>query len=127
MRTTVIAIIVILIVFGAWVFTYPSASDPKNMRYVLWKVGLYRMDPDVATDTMIGDPGRDALVLGKTKRQLRDKFEYLALPADASPYLRTCHQRSPWKDKDVLFIRKSPWMVVFDGDTATNLILVKGC
>jgi len=127
MRTAVIAFILILVVFGAWALAYPSASDPKNMRYVLWKAGLYRMDPDVATDTMIGDSGRDTLVLGKTKRQLRDRFEYLALPTDASPYLRSCHQSSPWKDKDVLFIRKSRWMVVFDGDTATNLILVKGC
>ena len=126
MRTAVIAIVVILVVLGTWVFTYPSDSDPKNIRYVFWKVGLYPMDRDVATETMIGDTGRE-LVLGKTKRQLRDKFGYLALPTDDSPYLKSCHQSSPWKDKDVLFIRKSPWMVVFDGDTATNLILVKGC
>ena len=37
--------------------TYPSDSDPKNIRYVLWKNGLYEMNLDTATGTMIAMPG----------------------------------------------------------------------
>ena len=85
------------------------------------------MNPDIATETMIGDAGRDKLVIGKTKEQLRNRFGYLLTPANASQYLRTCYQNSSWKDRDVLFIRQSPWMIVFDGNKATDLVLIKGC
>lgn len=117
----------VLIVFvAAWVLTYPD-GDPKNIKYVLWKAGLYRMNLDTAADTMIGDGSHDSLVVGKTKAQLRDKFGYLLTPADASQYVRGCYQNSGWRSKEVLFIRQSPWMVVFDGDKATDLVLIKGC
>ena len=76
---------------------------------------------------MIGDASRDKLVVGKTKIQLRNKFGYLVKPGDASQYLRGCYENSSWKGKEVLFIRSSPWMIVFDGDRATNLVLIKGC
>jgi hypothetical protein len=35
--------------------------------------------------------------------------------------------RLPGATEDVLFIRRSPWMVVFDGERAANLILIKDC
>jgi len=76
---------------------------------------------------MVGDRTREKLVIGKTKAQLRDKFGSILSPQDVSPYLRACYQNSSWKDKDVLFLGRSPWMVVFDGDQATNLVLIKGC
>jgi hypothetical protein len=117
---------VVVVFFGGWALTYPS-PDPKSIKYVLWKADLYRLNPDEATGTMVGDPHRDKLVVGKTKPQLRDKFGSLLLPAEASPYLRGCYHNSSWKDRDVLFIGQSSWMVVFDGDRATNLVLVKGC
>jgi len=116
----------IAVVIG-WAATYPSDSDPKNIKYVLWKNGLYRMNVDTATGTMIGDGSRQKLVIGKTKVQLREKFGYLSTPADVSQYLRGCYQTSAWKDRDALFIRNSPWMVIFDGDKATELVLIKGC
>ncbi len=116
-----------IVAFLGWELTYPSESDPKNLKYLLWKTGLYRMNLDSVTGTMIGDPGREKLVVGKTKSQLQERFGYLLPPTDASPYLRGCYQDSSWKNRDVLFIRKSPWMVVFDSDRATELILVKGC
>jgi hypothetical protein len=117
----------VFIFVATWVLMYPSASDPRNIGYVFWKYGLYRMNLDTASEIMIGDPSRDKIVVGKTKLQLRNKFGYLLTPADASQYLRGCYQQSFWKDREVLFIRKSPWMIVFDGDRATNLVLVKGC
>jgi hypothetical protein len=127
MLISVIIVVVVVLFFGGWAMTYPSSSDPKNMKYVLWKAGLYKVSLDQATTAMVGDRNRDELVVGKTKAQLQDKFGSLLSPADASPYLRGCYQNSAWKDKDVLFIRESSWMVVFDGDKATNLVLVKGC
>jgi hypothetical protein len=126
-RFVSIVIALLLVLTSLWATMYPSKSDPKNIKYVLWKVGLFRMDLDHAAGTMIGDSSRNKLVLGKTKSQLRDKFGFLLPPAEASEYLRDCYESSGWKGEDVLFIRKSSWMVVFDGDTATKLVLIKGC
>jgi hypothetical protein len=122
--TGVFAVVFVLV--AAWVLTYPN-GDSKNIKYVLWKAGVYGMNLDTAANTMIGDSGRNNLVVGKSKDQLRNKFGYLVKPADASQYLRSCYQNSDWRNKEVLFIRQSPWMVAFDGDRATDLVLVKGC
>jgi len=127
MRILVVTMAVAFFTIAAWALTYPSASDPKNLRYLLWKAGVYGLDPDIATGTMIGDSSSDRLVVGKTKLQLQDRFGYLVKPSDASPYLRSCYENSRWKGGDVLFIRKSPWMVGFSGDNAKSLILLKGC
>jgi hypothetical protein len=86
---------------------HPIAT-PKSIKYVLWKNGLYGMNLDTATGTMIGDRSREKLVIGKTKVQLREKFGYLSTPADVSQYLRGCYETSAWKVRDVLFIRNSP-------------------
>jgi hypothetical protein len=128
MRKIVVAVLAFLVVAGVgWELTHPSERDPRNVKYLLWKSGLCRMNLDSATGTMIGDPSRNGLVVGKTRAQLRERFEYLLVPADAGPYLRACYQSSSWKDRDVLFILKSSWMVVFDGDKAAELVLIKGC
>ena len=126
-RTVALALTIFIAVVIGWAVNYPSDSDPKNIKYVLWKNGLYGMNLDAVTGTMIGDRSREKLVIGKTKVQLREKFGYLSTAADVSPYLRACYQDSAWKDRDALFIRMSPWMVVFDGDRATELVLIKGC
>lgn len=126
MRILTGVFIVVFVFVAAWALTY-AEGDPKNIKYVLWKAGFYKMNLDTAADTMIGDSGRNKLVVGKSKDQLRNKFGYLVTPANASQYLRGCHQSSGWKNKEVLFIRQSPFMVVFDGDRATDLVLVKGC
>ena len=125
--TAIVVLAFFIAAVACWELTYPSEGDPKNIKYVLWKTGLYQMNLDAVTGTMVGDPGREKLIVGKTKSQLQERFGYLLPPADASPYLRGCYQGSSWKNRDVRFIRKSPWMVVFDGDKASELILVKGC
>jgi hypothetical protein len=126
-RTLALALTIFITVVMGWAVTYPSGNDPKNIKYVLWKSGLYSMNLDQATGTMIGDGSRERLVVGKTKVQLREKFGYLLPPADVSQYMEGCYQTSPWKNRDALFIRNSPWMVIFDGDKATELVLIKGC
>src|SRR5271168_1948597 len=104
MRTVIFLFALLVACIGGWVLMYPSSSDPKNIKYVLWKAGLYRVNLDVATTAMVGDPSRDKLVVGKTKTQLRDRFGSLFSPAEASPYLRGCYQNSSWKDSEVLLI-----------------------
>jgi len=127
LRVGFIVIAVLVLSLALWSLTYPSSGDPKNIKYVLWKAGLYKLNPDVALGTMVGDPGRDELVLGRTKAQLRKEFGALISPGDASVYLRSCYENSPWKEKDVMFLGRSSWMVVFDHDKATELVLIKGC
>ena len=83
------AIVLVLVVFLAgWMILYPSPNDPKNVGYILWKSDLYKMNLDVATETMVGDPGRDKLVLGRTQVQLQHRFGFLLEPSQASQYLR---------------------------------------
>jgi len=74
---------------------------------------------------MVGDLGRDKLVVGKTKKQLCDRFGDLLTLAEVSQYYRDGYNLY-WEGRDVLFIRNSPWMIVFDHDKATNLVLMKG-
>jgi hypothetical protein len=124
-RIVALVVSVVVLVVVAWVAMYPGDGDPKNIKYVLWKVGLYRMNLDAAADTMIGDADRGTLVIGKTKEELRKRFGYLLTPSEVSQYYRDGYN-SYARSKDVLFIRNSPWMVVFDGDRATDLVLMKG-
>jgi hypothetical protein len=127
LRVAFIVIAVLVLSLALWSLTYPSSGDPKNIKYVLWKAGLYKLNPDVALATMVGDPDRDGLVLGRSKAQLRKEFGVLLSPDDASVYLRSCYENSSWKEKDVMFLGPSFWMVVFDHDKATELVLIKGC
>jgi hypothetical protein len=119
-KTVALALAFFIAVVIGWAVSYPSDADPRSIKYVLWKHGLYEMNLDAATDTMIGDGNREKLVVGKTKVQLREKFGYLSTPADLSQYLRGCYQTAAWRDRDALFIRNSPWMVVFDGAKPRN-------
>jgi hypothetical protein len=125
-RAAALVVVVSIVIVILWILVYPE-PDPKNIKYVLWKHGLYRMDLDTASGTMIGDSNSEMLVLGKTKVELREKFGYLSTLSEASPYLRGCYENSHWKGTDVLFIRKSPWMIVSSGDKAKELALIKGC
>ena len=125
-RIAALVLTFIVAVAVVWILVYPSDSDSKNIKYVLWKNHLYPMNLDEAVETMIGDLGRDKLVVGKSKVQLQKKFGYLVSPSDAHPYMKSCYLESPWKDRDVLLIRDGPWMVLFSGEKATELRLCKG-
>jgi hypothetical protein len=47
----VIVLTILLVVTVTWAVTYPSETDPQNIKYVLWKNGLYPLNLDTATDT----------------------------------------------------------------------------
>ena len=123
-RLTAVVLLVLTLAVGGWALTYPP-PDPKSIPYILWKAGLYKMDLNLAVSTMIGDSNRDTLVIGKTKEQLRNKFQELRTVSQVSEYYRDGYNHY-WQGKDVLFIRDSPWMVVFDHDRATELVFMKG-
>lgn len=125
-RAGILILVLLSTTVLVWRLTYPSESDPKNIKYVLWKHGLYPMDPDRAMTAMVGDIGRDKVVLGKNKTQLQKRFGYLKAPADASPYMKSCYLESPWKGRDVLLIRDGPWMVLFSSERTVDLSLCKG-
>jgi hypothetical protein len=108
-----------------WALLYPS-PDRKNIRYVLWKAGFHTMASDIAAGIMVGDVHSERLVLGKTREQLRHRFGYLQTLAQASPYQQLCYSSSGRIGKEVLFIRSTEWIIVFDGDRATDLVLCKG-
>jgi len=111
---------------GLWQIAYPDHSDPKNLRYQLWKMRCATFNLDEACGTMIGDTSREKLVLGKSKSQLEQRFGFLTKPEEAGPYLGGFYKKSSWNGRDVLFIRHSPWMVVFENGKASDLVLVKG-
>jgi hypothetical protein len=123
----IIIVVAVVAFISGWALTHPSSSDPKNIKYVLWKVDLYKLDSNLSTAAMVGDPNRDKIVVSKTKAQLIQKFGSLLSLGETSSYLRACYENSAWKGKDILFIGQSSWMIVFDGERATNLVLIKGC
>jgi hypothetical protein len=114
-----------LIGFSTWWAMYPEPWDAKGPSYVLWKIGLWPISK-YTLGAMVGDANRDNMVIGLTKSQLIKKFGYCRTLDQASAYLQTTYRRSPWSGKDVLFLKDSTWMVIFDGGVAIDLILVKG-
>jgi len=105
----VCALLLVIAAPLSWALLYPQESDPKNMRYVLWRHGLYQMDLDTATETMVGDlaQNRNRLVIGKTREQLIHKFGYLLSAQETSLYNSTCYLGSTYTGQDVAFIRRS--------------------
>ena len=58
-RAAIWVVIVSVVAVIGWTLTYPSESDPKNIKYLLWRIDLYKMNLDTAADTMIGDRSRE--------------------------------------------------------------------
>jgi len=111
---------------GAWIALYPP-GDPKNMGYTLWKAGLYSIDPADASKSVMEDPGRGKVLLGKTEDELRAEFGYLVPLARASQYFRICIANSQWQGADGAFIRDSDLMIVFKNGKSIDYLRVKGC
>ena len=126
--TVAAAIILVLLFFtSAWFATYPSASDPKSIQYLLWKNGPFHITLSEASSAMIGDPKRDNLVIGKTRQEIEARFGRLLNPDEVAPYFRDYYLSNEiWRHKQAAFIKDSNWMILFDHDRATGVILVKG-
>ncbi len=123
-----IAVLVVFVaVMGGWFALYPSARDSKSMQYRLWKAGLFNLSVSEASDAMVGDPNRDALIVGKTKSQLETKFGHLLGLNEVSPYFKEFYMSNPaWRHETPSFIKDSAWMILFEHDKGRELVLVKG-
>jgi hypothetical protein len=126
-RLVVAVVSAALLAILGWQLLYPDPGDPKNIKYILWKAGILRIALSQATATMVGDGDRDSLVVGKTRVEIEHRFGPLITIEQATPYLTRCYQQSPWAGRAVSFIADSPWMVVFGGEKANELVLLKGC
>jgi|SRR5215469_3163051 len=125
----VIAIFCLLVFafVGAWILLYPS-PDRRNIKYVFWKAGFYKLSLNEAEGEMILDPHRDQLVLGKTKAELERRFGHLLPLSKAPEYAKfCCHDDSECEGALFIADGPAPWMVVFRGDRAVELVLFKGC
>jgi hypothetical protein len=130
-RIVAFSLIAATFVLSGWVYLHSEDGDPKNIKYVLWKTGLYKADLDFVTFTMLRDPNRNELVIGKGKEQLSQEFGRLLTLREASPYYQMgCseyHRYSGYhQGEGVFFIKDSPWMIVSQDGKATDLVLMKG-
>ena len=107
-----------------WNLVYSPTRDPKGLPYLLWKLGLPTIDPNIALGIMTGDSGAGKLVKGLTTDQLRKRFGHVNRD-DLTPYQRYCKEhQAPLGD--VAFLGDSNWMVKFEGGVVVDLVLCKG-
>jgi hypothetical protein len=129
-KSVKIGLFVTILVFASmvlWFSAHTDDYDPRNLQYVCWKHGFCKIDPQRAIGVMLHDPSAASIVVGKTKGQLAEKFGFTTPLDQASPYLQSCYRGSGFAGKDVAFLRRSDWMVVFADGKVANLVLVKGC
>jgi hypothetical protein len=60
-------------------------TSPKNIAHVLWKAGIYDMNPEAAMGAMVGDGDSAALVVGRPRVELQKRFGYLLELNNTSP------------------------------------------
>ncbi len=121
----------LLVAFGAltWAYVlYPDPHDPKSLRYVLWKHDLASMNLDIATANIEEDSaGKNALIIGKSPQQLRERFGFLLTPHQAGPVLEQCIRNS-WADgRNPLYIRHTNMVVAFRNGVAAQTGILKPC
>lgn len=115
-----------MLVVAGWQILIVGSGDPRDLRYQAWKLGVYPLRIDDALGTMVGDPHRDSVVIGKTREQLVSKFGFVS-STPGNQYVKYCYDNSPYRGESVLFIRNSNWMVLMKKGVAAELLLTKGC
>ena len=121
-----IALVVMpLLMTIGWALLFQDQSDPKNLRYSCWKIGVCSMNLDTAVDAVVNDPNRMDLIRGKTVAQLVKKFGYVTTLENAYPYLRQIHDEQ-FKGKEVVFLRHSDLMVILENGRGVDLVYIKG-
>lgn len=127
LRSIIAGTVLIFFALVGWESLYYGPYESKDLRYQCWRLGLYPLKIDGALETMVVDPRRDTLVLGKTQEQLLSKFGYVSSVAEADNYVKYCYENSQYRGETVLLLRKSHWMVVMTNGRASDLLFVKGC
>ena len=106
---------------------HPDSERVASVRYWAWKHNLAKMDLDRALDEMVTDPGRDSMVIGRTRRELDTEFGFIIPIEQASPYVQFCYRNSQYSTSQAVILRRSNWMVLMQNDKARKLIRVSGC
>jgi hypothetical protein len=102
------------------------SSDPRSIRYQLWKAGWVEMDRNNAIVAFYLDASRESVVLGKSEAELSRRFGPLARPDELMPYYRDFAHDPRWNGKKVRYIKGTAWLIAFQNDKAVDLLLVKG-
>ena len=108
-----------------WALLFSDQPDPRNLRYSCWEFGICSMDLDFAVETVIHDPNQMDLIRGKTVAQLEKKFGYVTTLKNSHGYLQQTYDEY-YKGKDVVFLRDSDLMVIFENGHAVDAVYVKG-
>jgi hypothetical protein len=127
LRSILAGAVLVLLALVGWESLYYGPYQSKDLRYQCWKLGLYSLKIKDALETMVVDPRRDTLVLGRTQEQLVSKFGYVSSIEEADNYVKYCYDNSQYRGTEVLFLRKSHWMVAMTNGRASGLLFVKGC
>jgi hypothetical protein len=90
-----LAAALILAIWGVagWQHLIVGPSDPKDLRYQAWKLGVYPLRIDDALGTMVGDPHWDDVVIGKSREQLISRFGFVS-SAPGNDYVKYCYDVS---------------------------------
>jgi hypothetical protein len=121
------AVLLMCLAIICWQALFHGPVDRKDLRYQAWKHGLYPFRIESALETMVADPDRNSVVVGRTASQLASRFGYV-LPINQAPqYDQFCYENSPYRGQSVLILRSSNWMVLMENGRAKDLILIKGC
>ena len=126
---TVVAVAILLgLIAVVWTATYPSPTDSKNLKFVLWKHGLYHLEPRLVLDGLYAEPNGERFVLGRSKEEVEAMFGPLVLAKDSPNYIPSCFDHSAWPaDQTYLVSMNLWWAVVFQNNRAVDFRLVKGC
>jgi len=112
----------------AWRDLYPDSDDPKNIDYVLWKLGLNRnMNLDTAVRALMHDnPSRQ--VAGLSRKELEKTFGYLRT-FDSASHFGGCYTaealRHPRASEEVS-LRDSVLIVTMEKGKAVDALVCKG-
>lgn len=103
-------------------FTGEDRADHRNPEYVLWKWGLAPLPNEIVYGALGRDPGRSAVVEGKTVEELRAIFgdvRVRGLTAHQASYDRHMEGERAW-------LADTWWCVRFIDGRAVSLDLLKG-
>jgi len=111
----------------AWEAHFHGTTDPRDLQYIGWKIGIFPFDPDRALGTMILDTHRDKIVLGKTEDELKAQFVYVrAVSADDAHYKDCFKYFGHSAGGRLLTLRDTDWVVLMKNDHVAALTLAKG-
>jgi hypothetical protein len=101
-------------------------GDAGESRYLLWRAGLFPFDAKVVYAQMVSDPKRDALVVGLTVDELKERFGEVRTRQEATAEYQRYYSDRILLDEEIRWLGDSAWLVVLKNGRVTELRLMKG-